>query len=190
MKKCTLILLLSILISSDHELIVPFDSKSEISYFGSHPAHDWVGVTSDFKGGIVCNNLNDCTIKVRIPVDSFDSGNSSRDSNMLYYVEANKFRYVSFFSNSFSINDETLTIGSSIQIEGVIDFHGIKRNASMNVLIFPQDEFLTGIADFEIRLNDHNVDRPSLLFIPISNIIEIKCNLYCQLSKFKEFVQE
>ena len=76
---------------------------SEISYTGSHPAHDWTGISSSFKGGIVCDSFDDCIIKIQIPINSFDSGNSSRDSNMLYYVEANKFKYVTFFLNHLAL---------------------------------------------------------------------------------------
>ena len=190
MKKILLIFITFFLISSENELIVPFESMSEISYTGSHPAHDWTGTSSSFKGGIVCDSFDDCMIKIQIPINSFDSGNSSRDSNMLYYVEANKFKYVTFFSEPFSINDETLSIGNKFNIEGVIDFHGIERSVFLNVSIFPRDKYLIGTTEFKISLSDHSVDRPSLLFVPISNNILIKCNLFCELSSFKNYVQK
>ncbi len=190
MKKGLLILITFFLFSSENELIVPFDPTSEISYTGSHPAHDWTGISSSFKGGIVCNRLDDCIIKIQIPVSSFDSGNASRDSNMLYYVEANKFRYVTFFSKSFSINDETLSIGNQFNIEGVINFHGIEQSVFLNISIFPDGEYLIGVTDFKISLSDHSIERPSLLFVPISNNILIKCNLFCELSKFRNYVEK
>ena len=190
MRTVLLILITSFLFSSESELTVPFEALSAISYTGSHPAHDWTGISSNFKGGIVCNTLDDCVIKIQIPVRSFDSGNSSRDSNMLYYVEANKFRYVTFFSKSFAINDETLSIGNKFNIEGVIDFHGIEQSVFLNISIFPDGEYLIGVTDFEISLSEHGVDRPSLLFVPISDNIIIKCNLLCELSKFRNYVEK
>ena len=90
----------------------------------------------------------------------------------------------------FSINDETLSIGNKFNIEGVIDFHGIERSVFLNVSIFPRDKYLIGMTEFKISLSDHSVDRPSLLFVPISNNILIKCNLFCELSSFKNYVQK
>ena len=58
---------------------------------------------------------------------SFDSGSSSRDSNMLYYVESNKYRYVTFYSKPFSISDDMLSVGGDVELMGLIDFHGVEK---------------------------------------------------------------
>ena len=179
------ILMLAFVISSEYAIKAPFQSNSQISYLGRHPAHNWTGISSDFKGGIICADLNDCVIKIQIPIESFHSGNASRDSNMLYYVESHKYRYVTFYSDSFEIDVDILSAGQSMKLSGNIDFHGVKKNILFNTSIYKQGDFLKGEAEFDIYLSHHNVDRPALLFAPISDQVSIKCDLYCLIDEFR-----
>ena len=190
MNKKILILILSLVFTSEYDLTVPFNSKSEISYTGSHPAHSWTGVSDNFKGGIVCNGLDDCSIKIQAPIDSFDSGSSSRDSNMLYYVESNKYRYVTFYSKPFSISDDMLLVGGDVELMGLIDFHGVEKEILFSTFIYPEGQFLRGKVSFDIYLSYHRVDRPSLLFVPISDRIIIKCDLYCLIDEFRSYAEK
>tara|TARA_B100000131_G_scaffold169461_1_gene163753 strand:+ start:2143 stop:2715 length:573 start_codon:yes stop_codon:yes gene_type:complete len=185
-----LILILGFLCSSEYQIKAAFQNKSKISYLGSHPAHDWIGVSQKFKGGVVCDDSLECLIKIQIPVESFDSANSNRDSNMLYYVESNKYKYVTFYSDSFKFDSDLLLSGKSINLNGELDFHGIRKDISFDVLITSDSQFLRGQTQFDIRLSDYNVERPSLLFVPISNQVTIKCDLYCLIKEFKVGLEE
>ena len=158
-----------------------FDSSSVISYTGSHPAHDWTGVSSNFKAGIICNDssLNECFIKVAAPLKSFDSNNSSRDSNMLLYTDSNKYPYVKFISDQFSISS---SLSKGFELSGELEFHGVKKNISTNVILSIQENMILGRAEFSLSLEDYNIDRPELLFIPISDELKITCKLLCNKS--------
>ena len=155
-----------------------FDSKSTISYVGSHPAHDWTGISNNLKGGIVCddNSFNQCFIKIVVPLKSFDSKNSGRDSNMLLYTESNKYPYVKFISDQFSVAN---LLTQDFRLYGELDFHGIKKKISTNVTLSIQEDMVLGTADLVLSLEDYNIDRPELLFIPISDEIKISCKLLC-----------
>ena len=190
MIRFVVILFLGFLLSSEYEIKAAFQDQSKISYLGSHPAHDWIGVSQNFKGGIVCYDNSECIIKIQIPVESFDSGNSNRDSNMLYYVESNKHKYATFYSDYFKFDSSLLLAGKNINLNGKLNFHGIKKDISFDVLITSDSQFLRGQTQFDIRLSDYNVERPSLLFIPISNKVTIKCDLYCLIDKFRVDFEE
>ena len=176
--------LVSFLLTSEYPIEAPFDNQSIITYEGSHPAHNWEGESRSFKGGIVCDNLEDCIIKIQIPLESFDSGSSGRDSNMLYYTESNKYPYVTFYSNSFTLHNDIFTLGSNISLNGTLEFHGVKQEVKMTIFIYNNNQFLFGETQFDILLSDYNVERPSLLFVPISDRIVIKCNLSCFIAPF------
>ena len=109
---------------------------------------------------------------------------------MLYYVESNKYKYVTFHSEPFPINDKALSVGDSINLKGTIDFHGVEKKVLFNASIFAEDEYLRGEANFNVYLSDHKVERPSLLFTPISDLIIIKCNLYCPINQFRSYVEK
>ena len=190
MIRFSVILILGFLFSSEYEIKAVFQDKSKISYLGSHPAHDWIGVSQNFKGGVVCYDNSECVIKIQIPMESFDSGNSNRDSNMLYYVESNKYKYVTFYSDSFKLDNSLLLAGKNINLNGKLNFHGMKKDISFNVLMTSDSQFLRGQTQFEINLSEYNVERPSLLFVPISNKVTIKCDLYCLIEQFRGSIEE
>jgi len=190
MIRFSVILILGFLFSSEYKIKTVFQDKSKISYLGSHPAHDWMGVSQNFKGGIVCYDNLECVIKIQIPMESFDSGNSNRDSNMLYYVESNKYKYVTFYSDSFKLDNSLLLAGKNINLNGKLNFHGMKKDISFNVLMTSDSQFLRGQTQFEINLSEYNVERPSLLFVPISNKVTIKCDLYCLIEQFRGSIEE
>jgi len=171
-------LVLAIMIPLE-EIRVSFSDSSTISYKGYHPAHNWSGVSEKLKGGVICKDstLLDCIIKVIAPLDSFDSGSSGRDSNMLFYTESNKYPFVKFTSNSFNIKD---MIGGENNLLGVLEFHGIKDTISTRINILNQKTILYGTAQFTISLDRYNVDKPQLLFVPISDNIDIECHMFCK----------
>ena len=180
-----LIIFLSIFIGEETK--IPFNQDSFIIYEGSHPAHKWEGLSNDIRGGIVCVD-NECIIQVIIPLESFDSGNSGRDSNMLFSTESHKYPYVKYYSEPFLIeiiNNTKWPSGvfpgneKSMDLSGYIEFHGVKKKIQSDITINYQDSVLLGVSDFYISLDDYRIKKPQLLFIPISDQIRLRCSLYC-----------
>ena len=160
-----------------------FNNDSVISYTGSHPAHDWTGVSQGFRGGIICKNdlLQECVIKIAVPLKSFDSNNSGRDSNMLLATESNKYPFVKFVSKRFNLLD---SLDQKFDLSGILEFHGVKNNIIIDIEISRDQESMLGLADFSLLLSDYKVSRPELLFTPISDKINISCKLLCDNKLF------
>ena len=165
-------------ISYSESVKILFNSNSTISYTGSHPAHNWIGVSNNFKGGVICNDssLNECFIKIVAPIKSFDSKSSGRDSNMLLYTESKKYPYVKFTSNQFNISS---SLDAEVMLSGELEFHGVTKNILINVVLSSKGDMLLGTTEFLLSLEEYGVDRPELLFIPISDKIRITCKLLC-----------
>ena len=70
MSKIFIILSFLAISSSQIEL-----ESSSITYYGSHPFHDWQGVSNSANYQINCSESNTCKISISIPVESFDSKN-------------------------------------------------------------------------------------------------------------------
>ena len=147
--------------------------NSLITYFGVHYLHKWEGSASDVEGVVRYNEDNgqyECSISV--PLNTFSSGNDNRDSNMLVYCRAFDFPNINFQSTSIKINESTL------EIEGKIEFAGeekeIKTNAKLNSL----DNNLFAIeGELDILLSEFKVERPSLLFVEIEDLVKIKYSI-------------
>jgi hypothetical protein len=167
MRLLTLILILSINNLSSQELKNIDTTKSSISYFGNHFLHKWSAENNNLSGLIKIDDENILNIGIVAKVVDFKSGNSSLDSNSYRVLEALKFPNVIF--KSLNIEE----VDGMLNIEGLIEFHGIER--SIDVIVkstnIENDNQLFG--EFTINLSDFSVDRPSLLLRKIDNQITI-----------------
>ena len=147
--------------------------NSLITYFGVHYLHKWEGSTSDVKGVVSYDkNIDQYECSISVPLSTFSSGNDNRDSNMLVYCRALEFPNINFQSTSIKVNESTL------EIEGKIEFAGeekeIKTNAKLNSL----DNNLFAIeGELDILLSEFKVERPSLLFVEIEDLVKIKYSI-------------
>ena len=147
--------------------------NSLITYFGVHYLHKWEGSTSDVNGVVNYNKASEqyeCSISV--PLSTFSSGNDNRDSNMLVYCKAFDFPNINFQSTSIKVQENTL------EIEGRVEFAGkekeIKTSAKLNGL----DNNLFAIeGELDILLSEFEVERPSLLFVEIEDLVKIKYSI-------------
>ena len=147
--------------------------NSLITYFGVHYLHKWEGSTSDVKGVVSYDkNIDQYECSISVPLSTFSSGNDNRDSNMLVYCRAFDFPNINFQSTSIKVQENTL------EIEGRIEFAGkekeIKTSAKLNGL----DNNLFAIeGELDILLSEFEVERPSLLFVEIEDIVKIKYSI-------------
>ena len=147
--------------------------KSLITYFGVHYLHKWEGSTSDVKGVVSYDkNILQYECSISVPLNTFSSGNDNRDSNMLVYCRAFDFPNINFQSTSIKVK------GSALEIEGKIEFAGeekdIKTNAKLNSL---DNNFFAIEGELDILLSEFKVERPSLLFVEIEDLVKIKYSI-------------
>ena len=147
--------------------------KSRITYLGDHYLHKWEGSTSDITGNVFYDErTKQYNCSVSVPLSTFSSGNDSRDSNMLIYCKAFDFPNIIFESTSIKEND------NSLDIEGIVEFAGKKKKinsiAQLNDL---QDNQFSVEGEFEILLSDFEIERPSLLFVKMEDLVVIKYSI-------------
>ena len=147
--------------------------NSLITYFGVHYLHKWEGSTSDVKGVVSYDkNIDQYECSISVPLNTFSSGNDNRDSNMLVYCKAFDFPNINFQSTSIKVNESTL------EIEGKIEFAGeekeIKTNAKLNRL---DNNLFAIVGELDILLSEFKVERPSLLFVKIEDLVKIKYSI-------------
>ena len=168
MKKLIFILFFQFLCAQS---LVEFDlSKSFISYDGKHPAHNWTGVSKDIQGTFEINkqDLTQSKVDLFVPVFSFDSRNSNRDSNMLDVVEEYYYPFVRFTSSKINKTE------SGFNVTGDLSFHGITKEFIIPVNLVEENQTITVTSDFSIMLTDFKIKRPALLTIKIRNQVDLK----------------
>ena len=146
--------------------------ESKLTYHLHHPMHEIEGTSSDF----ICTvDLNSDTahsrIHVKASVESFRTGNSSRDSHALEIMQGFKYPFVEFTSDSVRHEEK------GYRVFGNLNFHGVTR--PMNFVVTP--EYLNGKVcikgGFVVLLSDYKLERPSLLFVSTDNDLHIDLNV-------------
>lgn len=169
MRKLIIILFFQVAFAQGVPVTIDVD-QSFISYDGRHPAHNWTGVSKEIKGSFIFDKDNPTASNVDlfVPVFSFDSKNSNRDSNMLDVIEDYFYPTVSFTSS------EIIKQENQYYIKGFLFFHGIKKEITIPVNFTLDDKKIKVDADFSISLTDYKIKRPSLLTIKMKDDITIK----------------
>ena len=161
-------LFVSILFSTDYKV-----GNSMVTYFGDHYLHKWEGSTDDIRGDVQYDeNQKQYNCSVVIPISTFSSGNDSRDSNMLIYCKAFDFPNIRFESKSIQVNTNTLDIKGTIEFAG--ERKEIKTVAQLKAL---EDDQFSIEGEFGVMLSEFDIDRPSLLFVKMEDLVLIKYSI-------------
>ena len=162
------IFVISSLLATQYEV-----TSNRIVYYGVHALHKWEGSTTKTTGTLSYDkNKKTYSCNITVPLNTFSSGNDNRDSNMLTYCNAITYPDIIFKSKMIAVNNE------SIDLEGIIEFAGKKRNLKTvaNLIELNENEFSIQ-GEFEILLSDFGIPQPSLLFIKMEDNILIKYSI-------------
>lgn len=151
---------------------------STVVYAMSHPAHDWSGTSRSVTGTLAAAPSGAVTRgTVSAPVASFDSGNRSRDSNMIEATEAYVHRNV-IFQIARLAPLATPTAAANAVAEGTMTFHGVRQPLRVPVRL----ERTTGgglrvRGTFDVTLTQFGIAPPRLLGIAARDWIELTLDL-------------
>ena len=162
------IFVISSLLATQYEV-----TSNRIVYYGVHALHKWEGSTTKTTGTLSYDkNKKTYSCNITVPLNTFSSGNDNRDSNMLTYCNAITYPDIIFKSKMIAVNNE------SIDLEGIIEFAGKKRNLKTvaHLIELNENEFSIQ-GEFEILLSDFGIPQPSLLFIKMEDNILIKYSI-------------
>jgi polyisoprenoid-binding protein YceI len=140
-------------------------NESFITYKLTHPLHE-VEATSRKEVCLIYADAGNKEIKnvlVQVPVTSFDSGNSNRDSHAMEVVDAISIPYAKFVSTNIEEN------GDSVKVFGNLTFHGVTKGIRIIAFAKWSSNELIVNGTFDISLTEFKVERPSLLLIPVND---------------------
>lgn len=146
-------------LAADHLL-----SHGQASYVVKHLVKTVRGESQDVRGKIACEKSG-CEFLVAAPITSFVSSDSNRDLNMQTILEATKYPLVTA-KGKFPEADLSK---KKISFTANISFHGIEKPYLVKI------QHQSGMSgEFVLLLEDHKVERPSLLTVAIENEVPIK----------------
>jgi polyisoprenoid-binding protein YceI len=152
-------------------------ARSEIRYTVVHKLHTVEGKSRDVEGKAAVREDGSVITQVRVPVASFRSGDANRDSHMLEAVQAGSFPFATW-KGAIRLGPGGEIPAAPALMEGEVEFHGVKRRVSVPVRIDVQpDGSLRVQAAFDVSLDGHGVDRPSLLFVKVDDACKLAVDL-------------
>lgn len=154
-------------------------ARSTLAYTGHHPAHSWTGTSREVSGALTLDPgaPAQARIEVRVPVQSFDSGNATRDAKMLRLVEAASYPAVTFVSEAVVVEAWTKTetgYAGAWRVRGRLTFHGQTHPVEIPATVRIEGGQLKAEGTFSVSLKQFQIDRPRLLFVPVKEFIDLE----------------
>ncbi len=141
--------------------------ESSVTYRLVHPLHKVEATSKDVHYRL---DLDPATREIKavsavVDVTTFDSGNSNRDSHAMEVIDA-----ISFPEATFAGTGVTQT-GDSLTVNGRLTFHGVTKDVVMKASAKWSENSLFVQGDFAVSLIAFNIERPSLLLIPVEDAL-------------------
>jgi hypothetical protein len=141
--------------------------KSSVNYLVTYLIKKAEGESAESRGKGECTNS--CEFLVAAPIKSFQSKDSNRDTNMLRYTKAEKFPLV-----VVKVSSKNVLENGVLFADLEIDFGGVKhlyKNISFNA--FFKDGILHVEGKLDLLLDQHKIEKPSLMGVEIKEIVPI-----------------
>ena len=152
---------------------------STLAYSGHHRLHEWTGRSRDVRGTVAFDPAvpGGARVTITVPVESFDSGNASRDSNMMDEVNVDDHPDVRFVSDRVEVLSWAPVAGGhrgEWRVFGHLTFHGQTRPVALPVTVTLNGAAFEAHAAFPLSLATYGVRRPKLMGIQIDDALTLE----------------
>ena len=155
-------------------------SKSEVTFHISHPAKEYDARLLPGGAKIIATfdpqDLRMTGFDVSIQVDKFNSDNTRRDSHMIETMEALIFPTIDWKVTKIAVDAGPVKPGSYKGFaSGPLTVHGVTQilEAPITMSIAPSGEDTVN-SEFSVSLESFEIERPTLVFVPIKDDVPIK----------------
>ncbi len=151
--------------STQIKAIENIKDKTSITYKIVHPLHEIEATSSEVYAKIEADveKKEIKSVSTVIDVMTFNSGNSNRDSHAMEVIDALTYPEADFTSTNIQQSHDSLTI------TGKLLFHGVTKEVTLYALSDWATDTLKIQGKLTTTLTEFNIDRPSLLMIPVKD---------------------
>jgi hypothetical protein len=147
-----------------------------VEYHLVHKFHKMTGIS---KAMAVRGTVDGAGLKVmaRAQVGTFDSGNANRDAHMMEAVEGEKnpWAVVRAALPGFKLPTSAGTV--KVTTQASVELHGVPVSHPIDITLETKDgTHFRASFEFSESLTAHKIERPSLLFVAVDDLITIVGN--------------
>lgn len=152
-------------------------AASTVRYTVVHKLHEVDAASKEVEGKAMVRPDGSVLTEVRAPIASFRSGDGNRDEHMMEVMNVGTYPAVTFKGVAKLPAPGELPQGP-LQMDGQVDLHGVKTRVAVPLSVTPQpDGSLRVRGSLEVSLDQHHIDRPSLLFVKVDDACRIDVDL-------------
>jgi hypothetical protein len=153
-------------------------SGSEVVYHLVHKLHHVDGRTHRVDGRAALLPDGRAQVELRLPLDTFDSGNVNRDAHMKEVLETAKFPTLDLKTLCTGLKLPAAGQTQIVPCKAQIEMHGMKQMQDIKVEVTPNgDGSVRGVTHFPVSLDAFKIERPSLMFVKVDDAVEIDAKL-------------
>lgn len=172
MKNVFKFLILSILISSESFGQLYVTQSGETNFFSETPVEN-ISAVNKTVGAIL--NIATNEVAVSMKMSAFDFPNKLMQEHFNEnYMESEKFPTGIFKGKILEPIDYTKNGTYDITAKGQLTLHGVMQARDLKGKLTVDNQKISLACNFDIKLIDHNIDVPKLVFAKIAEVISVK----------------
>lgn len=184
------VLVLKTLLLSTFLMFLSFDADAQsyhgedgyVEFISRAPLLEFKGV-SDHLNGLI--DLDENLLDFYVDLNTLDTGIRRRDRDMRNtYLKTDQFPFAEFSGEIVSEFDPDLQQEQPVRAQGTFTIHGVPREMEVEGTLQPEGNTLILKASWTVLLEDHNIDRPRVLFYELAD--EQRVNIHIVLEKTED----
>jgi len=164
-------LLLFFVFTADLEAQSYITEEGYVEFKSSAPLLTFKGTSNHLTGLI---DLDQNLVDFYVDLTTLDTGINLRNRHMRNsYLETDKFPFAEFTGSMNSIFDPESTGKQEVTVMGAFTIHGVTREMEITGTLERMSDEIELIATWTVLLEDHNIDRPSVIFYELAEEQEV-----------------
>lgn len=165
--KLLLILALSIITVEKINAQAFASDDGYVEFVSTAPMLEFKG-KSDHLAGLV--DLEKNLVDFYIDLNTLDTGINLRNNHMRdSYLETEKYPFAEFTGKIISDYSKLPQEAQEVTVSGIFNIHGVEREMEIKGKLTPDGNGLKLDASWVVLLEDHNIDRPRVVFYELAD---------------------
>lgn len=162
-------------------------SKDNLVKFTSHTqVQDFDGTTKNIDGYLYYDDtdlLKNSELYFEVDLRTLDTGIGLRNRDMREdYLETDKYP-MAHYKGKIVKADKVSDSEYKVTVDGSMFIHGVTKPLKVNGTMKTSGSGYTVNTKFGVRLSDYNIKIPKLMFLKVSEVIDLIANFYVKSSK-------
>lgn len=150
-----------------------------VEFISTAPLLEFKGVSNHLNGLV---DLDRNLLDFYVDLNTLETGIRRRDRDMRSsYLNTDQFPFAEFTGEIVTGFDSALEREQPVRAKGTFTIHGVEREMEVEGTLQSSNNTLILKAGWVVRLEDHNIDRPRVLFYELAE--EQRVNIHIILTK-------